>query len=94
MTPETIIDLWHTTPMTADEISEKTGYHRDTVFYHLRAARSMGDPRAARRSYRGPCRRKKMKMEILHEIGCQTHQIARIIGCTPRYVQMRLKEMA
>jgi transcriptional regulator len=89
---EIIIELWHK-GRTGDEIADITGYSRDCVFAHLRRARQMGDPRAARRTEQAPARRRAVQVALLARIGLDTHEIAKWVGVTRRCVQMNLRKM-
>lgn len=89
---ERIVILW-STGHTADEIADQTGYSRDTVFFHLKRAREIGDARAARRQRQAPSCRRRAKIAVLHAIGHTSDEIAKLVDCTVRTVQMRIKEM-
>lgn len=93
MNREMILKLW-ASGQTAEQVAEHIDCSRDEVFRQLRLARMDCDPRAARRQYQAPARRRKMKIDILRQLKLSVPQIAAIVGVTTRMVQIRLKEMA
>ena len=90
--PEAVVILW-ADGKSDREICELTGYSRDTVFYHLRRARQCRDERAARRAVRAPYMRRRAKIRVLAQLGMASAEIASMLGCSRRLVQLRLREL-
>jgi len=88
---EAIVSLW-ASGKTADEIADVLLCERRTVFWHLNRARKAGDTRA-KRVARPQALRRRYKIEMLAQIGWPTVEIAALVECTPRFVQMRTREM-
>ena len=88
-----ILSLW-SQGHTADNIADNLQCSRELVFFHLRAARASGDPRASRRAYQMPAKRKALKIALLAAITNNTKFIAKTVGLSPRMVQLRMRELA
>ena len=87
---EKIVAMW-AAGFSEAEILEEVDIHRDTLYYHLRMARTRGDPRATRtRQSLRKVKRRIMVIKHCAEAGFDEMQIAKVAGVSRRTVYWRL----
>lgn len=95
-TKERVLNMWASLH-TCEEIAEALSIADRTVRQYLRRARVAKDPRAAYRSrlsHRREVQAEKRRRQIksLYQGGMEIKDIAKVVGCHERLVQMRIKE--
>lgn len=92
-----ILDLWAAC-LTMAFIAEELDIDPDTVRDYIRRARRRGDPRAIRPRdmdrYRLRGSTRRLQIRLLTKAGFSATEIAKRLECSPRLVQIRLKEAA
>ena len=89
-TREKIVTMW-AAGFSEAEILEAMDIQRDTLYHHLRMARTRGDPRATRtRQSLRKVQRRIMIIKHCAEAGFDAMEIARAAGISRRTVYWRL----